>query len=72
MKNVRKCLAIQVPERTVALKKYMCVICGFIYDEAKGLPDEGIAPGTKWEDIPLNWTCPECGASKEDFEMMEI
>jgi len=54
------------------MKKYMCVICGFVYDEAKGLPDEGIPPGTRWEDIPLNWQCPECGAGKEDFEMMEI
>ena len=53
-------------------KTYMCVICGWIYDEEKGAPDEGIAPGTRWEDIPLNWTCPECGASKEDFEMVEI
>jgi rubredoxin len=53
-------------------KKYMCLICGFVYDEAAGLPDEGIAPGTKWEDIPINWTCPECGARKEDFEMVEI
>ena len=50
----------------------MCVICGFIYDEDAGLPDEGIAPGTKWDDIPLNWSCPDCGASKEDFEMVEI
>jgi rubredoxin len=54
------------------LKTYMCVICGFIYDEAKGLPEEGIAPGTKWEDVPLNWVCPECGAGKDDFELMEI
>ena len=53
-------------------KKYMCVICGFVYDEEKGLPDEGIAPGTRWEDIPENWTCPECGAAKGDFEMMEV
>lgn len=50
----------------------MCLICGFIYDEAGGLPDEGIAPGTRWEDIPMNWTCPECGARKEDFEMVEL
>ena len=40
--------------------------------EEKGLPDEGIAPGTRWEDVPMNWTCPECGARKEDFEMVEI
>ena len=51
-------------------KTYMCLICGFIYDEAAGLPDEGIAPGTRWEDVPMNWTCPECGARKEDFEMV--
>lgn len=53
-------------------KTYMCLICGFIYDEAAGLPEEGIAPGTRWEDIPPNWTCPECEARKEDFEMVEI
>ena len=54
------------------MRTYMCVICGFVYDEEKGLPDEGITPGTKWEDVPLNWKCPECGAGKDDFEMMEI
>jgi rubredoxin len=54
------------------LKKYMCLICGWIYDEADGAPEEGIAPGTRWEDVPPNWTCPECGARKEDFEMIEI
>jgi len=43
-------------------KTWMCLICGFIYDEAAGLPDEGIAPGTRWDDVPMNWTCPECGA----------
>ncbi len=50
----------------------MCLICGFIYDEDQGLPQEGIAPGTRWDDLPPNWTCPECGARKEDFEMVEI
>jgi len=55
-----------------SMKTYMCVICGFIYDEALGLPDEGLAPGTRWDEIPLNWKCPECGAGKEDFEMVEI
>ena len=55
-----------------SMKKYMCLICGWIYDEEAGAPDEGIAPGTKWEDVPPNWTCPECGARKEDFEMIEF
>jgi rubredoxin len=53
-------------------KTWMCLICGFVYDEAAGLPDEGVAPGTRWEDIPMNWTCPECGARKEDFEMVQL
>ena len=54
------------------MKKYECMMCGYIYDEALGDPDEGIAPGTVWEDIPEDWYCPVCGASKEDFEMVEI
>jgi rubredoxin len=53
-------------------KNWMCLICGWIYDEEAGLPEEGIAPGTRWEDVPINWTCPECGARKEDFEMVQI
>lgn len=53
-------------------KTWMCLICGWIYDEAAGAPDEGIAPGTKWEDVPMNWTCPECGARKDDFEMVAL
>lgn len=53
-------------------KTWMCLICGWVYDEAAGLPEEGIAPGTCWADVPMNWTCPECGARKEDFEMVVI
>ncbi|QPS78689.1 rubredoxin [Delftia lacustris] len=53
-------------------KTWMCLICGWIYDEAQGCPEHGIAPQTRWEDVPMNWTCPECGARKEDFEMVEI
>jgi len=54
------------------MKQYMCVICGFIYDEEKGSPEDSIAPGTKWENVPADWICPECGAVKEDFEMVEV
>jgi rubredoxin len=57
---------------TKLMKRYMCVVCGFIYDEAAGLPEEGLAPGTRWADIPENWRCPECGANKSDFEMIEV
>lgn len=49
-------------------KKYRCVICGHIYDPAEGDPEGGIAPGTPFENIPADWCCPECGASKDDFE----
>src|SRR5690242_1701475 len=56
-----------VPYRT-----FMCVVCGFIYSEADGWPDDGIAPGTRWEDVPETWTCPDCGVTKSDFEMVEI
>jgi len=50
------------------MKKYVCSVCGYIYDEEKGEPDEGIAPGTRWADIPDTFTCPDCGASKDMFE----
>ena len=53
-------------------KTWMCLICGWIYDEAAGDPEHGLAPGTAWSDVPMNWTCPECGARKEDFEMVQI
>jgi rubredoxin len=68
LKNTAKQRKINAME----FKTYMCLICGWVYDEAAGLPDEGIAPGTLWKDIPINWTCPECGARKDDFEMMAI
>ena len=55
----------------MAYRKFECVICGFIYDEEKGLPEEGIAPGTSWDDVPEDWECPECGVSKYDFEMVQ-
>ncbi len=49
------------------MSKYVCSICGYIYDEAMGIPEAGIAPGTKWEDLPEDWVCPLCGAAKSDF-----
>lgn len=61
------------PARSVTdSKTWMCLICGWIYDEAAGDPEHGLAAGTAWADVPMNWTCPECGARKEDFEMVEI
>ena len=52
-------------------KKYECVICGYINDEELGDPEDGIPAGTKWEDIPDDWVCPECGVSEFDFELLE-
>lgn len=51
-------------------RKWVCVVCGHIYDEAEGDSDSGIAPGTRFEDIPEDWVCPECGVGKEDFELL--
>ena len=54
------------------MRKWECAICGFIYDEALGLPDEGIRAGTRWADIPDDWSCPDCGIAKQDFVMIEV
>jgi rubredoxin len=53
-------------------KTWRCALCAFVYDEAKGMPDEGVAPGTRWEDVPETWNCPDCAANKADFDMEEI
>ena len=50
------------------MKKYVCMVCVYVYDEKEGDPDNGVDPGTKWEDVPEDWTCPICGVSKEEFE----
>jgi rubredoxin len=50
------------------MKKYVCTVCGYVYDEAIGDPEHGIKPGTKFEDIPDTWVCPVCGVGKELFE----
>lgn len=54
------------------MRKWQCIVCGFVYDEAVGLPEDGIAAGTRWEEIPADWECPECGVRKSDFEMMLV
>ena len=59
-------------ENGMNMKTWQCIVCGFIYDEAKGLPEDGIPPGTVWADVPANWECPDCGVSKADFEMVQI
>ncbi|MDD4510319.1 MAG: rubredoxin [Oscillospiraceae bacterium] len=49
------------------MAKYVCSVCGYLYDEAKGIPEVGIAPGTAWVDLPEDWICPLCGAAKSEF-----
>jgi len=53
------------------MDKYVCTVCGYVYDPAQGEPDNDIAPGTAFEDLPDDYECPVCGASKEDFEKEE-
>ena len=53
----------------MAYKKWVCVVCGYEHDEELGDPDHGIDAGTRWEDVPDDWECPDCGAAKADFEM---
>ncbi|WP_205041817.1 rubredoxin [Streptomyces cinnamoneus] len=50
----------------------MCPICGWLYEEEMGLPEEAIARGTRWVDVPADWTCPESGNPKKDFEMVQV
>ena len=53
------------------MKKYVCDVCGYIYDEATGDPDNGIEAGTKWEDVPEDFLCPLCGVGKDEFSEVE-
>lgn len=54
------------------MKTYLCIVCGFIYDEATGRPEDGIVAGTPWADVPDDWSCPDCGVAKADFEAVAI
>ena len=53
------------------MQKWICGICGYIYDPAKGMPDHDLAPGTAFESLPDDWVCPECGSPKDSFEPYE-
>jgi rubredoxin len=52
-------------------RRFKCLNCGFVYDEELGWPDEGIAAGTRWDEVPDDWICPECGSEKRDFTMID-
>lgn len=56
----------------IAMKTWLCIVCGFVYDDAEGRPDDGLAPGTRWTEVPAGWSCPDCGVAKADFEVVAI
>jgi rubredoxin len=60
--------AVALKKAEPGMKTWQCTLCAFAYDEAAGLPEDGIAPGTRWEDVPESWTCPDCAADKSGFE----
>jgi len=59
-----------VPAANRPFSQWVCVICGWVYDEAAGAPDDGLAPGTRWEDVPDDWRCPLCDVGKADFALV--
>lgn len=60
---------VEIHEETLdVMDRYVCIICGYVYDPAVGDPESGIAPGTSFEDIPEDWLCPLCGVGKDQFE----
>ena len=62
---------IEKPEEDRSMESYECTICGYVYDPDEGDPDNAIDPGTSFEDLPDDWVCPVCGASKDQFEIVE-
>jgi rubredoxin len=58
-------------EVAAVMAKWECIICGHIYDEALGDPENGVPAGTAWADVPASWLCPDCGVGKEDFVLLE-
>jgi len=53
------------------MDRYQCTVCGYVYDEEEGDAESNVSPGTKWDDLPGDWVCPVCGASKDEFEKLE-
>lgn len=52
------------------MEKWVCVVCGYVYDPEIGDPDSGVAPGTSWDDVPEDWVCPLCAVGKDQFELV--
>ena len=58
----------RVPSAAAGFQKWQCGLCAFPYDEALGMPEDGLPAGTRWQDVPQDWSCPDCSAIKDDFE----
>lgn len=67
-KNTRNRDYFILLRKFISMKKYKCKVCGYLYDPEMGDPDGGVAPGTPFEEIPFDWSCPVCGVTKDDFE----
>ena len=63
-----KCI-LEDAGKELGMKKYVCDLCGYVYDPAQGDPDNGIKPGTAFESLPDDWVCPDCGAGKDQFSV---
>jgi len=61
---------MQQADTQVRAQQWSCMYCGYVYDEAVGCPQAGVAPGTPWEDLPEDWCCPMCSAGKSDFQRL--
>lgn len=60
----------EIDQASPQFRQFACLYCGYVYDEETGAPEHGIAPGTRWEDLPEDWSCPMCSAEKPDFEQI--
>jgi rubredoxin len=69
--TVRSCGSASFKDQENKMKKYRCLMCSYIYDPAKGDPDNGVNPGTAFENLPDGWVCPDCGAGKDEFEAVD-
>jgi len=61
---------VELEELTV-YRRWLCMVCDYVYDEALGDPEHGLVPGTRFEDIPDDWSCPDCGVTKDDFGLLD-
>jgi rubredoxin len=73
MKTLERAMpAVDATRGRGPMNVHLCAVCGLLYDEEAGMPEHGIAQGTRWADVPNDWRCPECNVGKADFVLMDI